>query len=193
MPQDLPSEACVRRIVVPAFRRAVVDLFGPQGRDRMVALLEGDAREHFVRDVGAESKWFPARHLIAWGFAAWEGPAERKRELMSSLVRRQWDLSFGIVRRMLLHLAAPAPIVGRLGKLWEQDNIGGTMTASLDADERGATIYLSDSPFVDTPHGRASIAEVYRHAFSQTRARDVAEAHALDGGRRMVIRLKWTM
>jgi hypothetical protein len=192
--QSIPAEPCTKRIVVPAFRRAVVDLWGDEGRERTIANLTGDAREEFIADaVGANRIWFPTRIIIAWGFAIWEGPANRTRDDMARFVRRQWDLSMGVVRRVILHMAAPAPVVARLGALWKQDNTAGELEATLDEGGNGATIHLSDNPFVETPHGRASVAEIYRHAFAQTRAKNVTEMHALDGPRRMVIRLKWTM
>jgi hypothetical protein len=112
---------------------------------------------------------------------------------MAEFVRRQWDLSFGVVRRLLLHMAHPATVIARLEQVYREDNIGGALTATLDEGSKGATIVLSDNPFVDTPHGRASMAEVYRHALAQTRAKNVTEAHALDGARRMQIRLRWTI
>jgi hypothetical protein len=190
---EIPDEPCVRRIVVPAFRRAVVDVCGEGARDQMIALLAGEAREEFIRDaVGANLVWFPERLLIAWGFAAWEGPAARTRETMARIVRRQFDLSFGVVRRLILHMAAPASVIARIGPLWRQDHTAGELTASVDEGGLGATLHLSDHPMVDTPHGRASMAEVYRHAIAQTRAKSVTESHALDGPKRMVIRLKWT-
>jgi hypothetical protein len=190
---EIPAEPCVRRILVPAFRRAMVDIFGEGGRDRMVANLSGESRDEFVQDVvGAHRVWFPVRHIIAWGFATWEGPADRNRDAMARFVRRQWDLSTGVVRRVLLHMAQPQPIVARLPGLWKQDNTAGELEAALDDGGNGATLHLSDNPMVDTPHGRASVAEIYRHAFSQTRAKNVTESHALDGPKRMVIRLKWT-
>ncbi len=178
---------------MPAFRRAIVDVWGDAARDAVLARLTGEARDAFVRDAASESPWFPARHIIDWAFAVWEGPANRSRDAMATFVRRQWDLSFGVVRRTLLHLAAPAPLVARLPQLWKQDNVGGELEASLDAGGLGATLLLRDTPFVETPQGRASVAEIYRHAFSQTRAKDVTEHHALDGARQMMVRLRWKM
>ena len=142
-------------------------------------------------ETGVYFDWFPARLIIAWSFAAWEGPANRVRDEMAACVRRQWDFSFGVIRRLLLHMAPPGPIVARLGPIWKQDNTAGELVATLDEGGSGATIHLVDTPFIDTPHGRASIAETYRHAFAQTRAKNVTEMHALDGPNRMVIRLKW--
>jgi len=176
---------------VPAFRRAIVEVWGEPGRDAVLGRLTGEARDAFVRDVATDRMWFPARHVIAWAFAVWEGPANRSRDEMATFVRRQWDLSFGVIRRALLHLAAPASVVPRLPQIWKQDNIGGVLEASLDAGGLGATLHLRDTPFVDTPQGRASVAEIYRHAFAQTRAKDVTEHHALDGARQMVVRLRW--
>lgn len=190
--RPLPEEPSTRRIVVPAYRRAIVDLFGESGRERVVSLLSGDSREELVRDVTANLEWIAARHLIAWTFAIWEGPAERQRDAMTQFVRRQWDLSFGVVRRLLLHMATPQSIVGRLPQIWKQDNSAGELEAVLDDGGHGATIHLSDTPFIETPHGRASMAEIYRHAFSQTRARQVTETHALEAPARMVLRLRWT-
>ena len=190
---EIPAEPCLRRISVPAFRRAVVDVCGVPGRDQMILLLSGEARDEFIGDVvGANMVWFPTRHFIAWGFAAWEGPAARTREVMERIVRRQFDLSYGVVRRLILHMAPPASVIERVGPLWKRDHTAGELVATVDEGGRGATLHLSDSPFVDSPHGRASVAEVYRHALSLTRAKNVTETHALDGPKRMVIRLKWT-
>lgn len=189
----MPAEPCVRRIVVPGFRQAVIDQWGEEGRARTLANLTGEARDELAADVvGGHRVWFPTRHVIAWSFAIWEGPAERSREEMARFIRRQWDLSMGVVRRVILHLAPPGPVVARLGALWKQDNTAGELDAALDPSGKGATIHLADTPFVDTPHARASIAEIYRHAFAQTRAKNVTETHALDGPRRMVIRLRWS-
>ena len=190
--RPLPDEPCTRRIVVPAYRRAVVDLFGDAGRTQVIALLDGDSRDEFVRDVTPNREWIPARHLIAWSFAVWEGPANRQREPMAELVRRQWDLSFGVVRKLLLHMASPSAIVARLPQIWKQDHTAGTLEAVLDDGGSGATLRMSDTPFIETPQARAGMAEIYRHAFAQTRARNVTETHALEAPNRMVLRLRWT-
>ena len=190
--RPLPDEPSTRRIIVPAYRRAIVDLFGEPGREQVIALLSGDSRDEFVRDVTANTRWIPSRHLIAWSFAIWEGPAARRRDVMAEFVRRSWDLSFGVIRKLLLHMATPDSIVVRLPEIWKQDNTAGTLEAALADGGRGATLHLSDTPFIDTPHGRASIAEIYRHALAQTRASNVTETHALDSPTRMVIRLRWT-
>jgi hypothetical protein len=189
-----PEEPCIKRILVPAWRRAVIDVWGEAGRAEIIEHLSGESREAFIRDLpDAHPEWFPVRHVIAWAFAAWEGPAKRVREDMALFVRRQWDLSFGVIRRLILHMAHPSSIVPRLADLWKQDNNCGGVDAELDDGGMGATIHVWDTPFVDTPHGRASVAEIYRHAFEQTRAKRVTETHALDGHGRMVIRLKWLM
>lgn len=167
-------------------------MFGDEGRARTLALLPEDSRAELERDV-TTTLWFPSRHVIAWAFAIWEGPAGRDREVMSAFVRKQWDLSFGVVRRMMLHLASPTTIVPRLPKLWREDHNVGEVTSSLEDEGRGATVHFEGTPFVDTPHGRASMAEVYRHAFAQTRARNVTATHAADGPHGMVLRLRWTL
>jgi len=190
-PRPPTSEPCVRRIVVPAFRQAIVDTWGEPGRAQVIAALRDEAREAFVNDGAHKGHWFPARHVIAWAFATWEGPAHRVREDMARCIRRQWDLSFGIVRRTLLLLAHPAPIVPKLPRLWTEDNSSGELAATLEEGGQGATLRIAGTPFADTPHGRASMAEVYRHAFSRTRASQVTETHAADGPSGMVIRLKW--
>lgn len=186
-----PSEPSIRRYVVPAFRRALIDVFGEQGRAQTIALLEGEAREELAREIPSTQDWFPIRHMISWGFAVWEGPAKREREIMTRFVRHQWDLSHGVVRRLLLHMASPQVVVSRLAKLWTEDNTGGVLEATLDDDERGASIVIRDTQWAETPHARASMAEVYRHAFSQTRARDVTETHAADGPKDLSIKLRW--
>lgn len=191
-PKPAPDEPSVRSIIVPAFRSTMLAMWGEPGRDRIAALLDEEARGELLREVAADRDWFPARHLIAWTFAAWEGPAGRRREEMAEFVRRQWDASFGVIRRLLVHMAAPTMVIARLPAIWKQDHSAGALTATVDEDGRAATIEISDTPFVDTPHARASMAETYRHGLAQTRARNVTESHALDGPRRMRIRLRWT-
>ncbi|MGZ3424196.1 MAG: hypothetical protein ACXVEE_40425 [Polyangiales bacterium] len=185
------GEPCVRRFVIPAFKRAIVEQFGAEGRAEALALLQGDSQAELASELTPEGHWYPCRHVIAWSFAVWEGPAKRDRETMAKFMRRQWDLGTGVVRRVLLHMASPSAVVPRLGELWLKDNNAGEVTAELEG-ANGAAIWIKDTPFVDTPQARASMAEIYRHAFAQTRAKNVAETHALDGARTMVIKLRWT-
>ena len=46
----------------------------------------------------------------------------------------------------------------------------------LEPDGKSATIHIIDHPFTETPHARAAMAESYRYAFSQTRAKEVTES-----------------
>lgn len=183
------GEPHTRGYMVPPFKRALVERFGEEGRQRALALLQGDAREALASPVSVGA-WFPTRHMIVWGFAVYDGPCGGDRELMAAFVRHQWDLGVGVVRRMMLHMAPPTAIVPRLAKLWEEDNSAGELHAEMQGSH-AAVLRISNTPWVDSPQTRLSMAEVYRHAFANTRAREVTASHTFEAPRTMTIRLRW--
>jgi serine/threonine-protein kinase len=186
------KEPMQRRIFVNAAKRAAVLLWGEDGLNEIAQALDDDTREEFFRTMSVEDQ-IACRHVINWCFAAWEGPAKQNKAKMSEYVDRIFDFGFGVIRRAVLRLADPAVLVPRLPGFWKEDYSSGELTSVVDPDGRSATIHVSDHPFTETPHGRASVAEGYRYAFSQTRAKEVTESHGLAKPGVLMFRLRWTL
>lgn len=189
MALPLPDEPCTRRFMVPGYRRAVLEMFGKEGRDQVLAALDDELRNAYLDDSATRQDWFPTRYLIGWTFAIYEGPAKLDREVMTRFVRLQWDYTFGAVRKMLLHLAPPEAILKRAPALWKQDHTAGTLEVTIG--EKSASITISDTPFGETPQARLSMAEIYRYSLEQTRATNVRAHPMAAGNRGLTIRLNW--
>jgi serine/threonine protein kinase len=187
------AEPMQRRVFVPAAKRAAALLWGDEGLNDIVARVDPETRADFLR-VGAGDEWIATRHVVDWCLRTFEGPCHHDRNRMVEYVDRVFDLSYGVIRRFVLRLADPVGVVPRLGGFWRHDHTAGEMTAKVDASNKGCTLRLVDSPYTELPHSRAGLAETYRYAFAQTRARGVTESHALErvGGKgTLVIRIRW--
>ena len=102
------------------------------------------------------------------------------------------DLSFGRTRRALLRFATPARLVARAALLWRHDHSHGTLLVeTLDEGPRVIVGKLRDHPYVASRVARNAVAESFRHVIALTGARDVKEAHALDGTTSMTMRFSW--
>lgn len=188
MPDARPVEApSIRFYQLRASVDASKALFGESATAAVAQSMSSDVRST-LDGVGTAMSWIPVQHLIDWTFGVWEGPAERNRETMVTYTRRQVDLGFGRVRRALLTLVSPRQLLGRAPELWERDNIGGVV--SVDVAESQAEWTLSEHPYCDTPHARASMAEVLRYCIELTRAKDVTATHGLYVGA-LRVTLRW--
>jgi hypothetical protein len=194
--QEPAKEALQRRIYVPALKRAAVLLWGDDGLNAIAGACGDDARAEFFRTVSAD-EWVPCRHVIEWCLRAFEGPCRRDRNKMAEYVDRAYDFSYGVVRKFIVRLADPTSIVPRLPAFWKQDHSEGELSSEIDAAGKGCIIRVTGSPYVAIVHSRAGMAETYRYGFSQTRAKEVTESHALERGAGkqgsdvLVIKLRW--
>jgi hypothetical protein len=177
-----------RWFAAPAARRAAVEVWGATGVAAIEARLPAEARPCFAEGAPPR-EWMPTGHFIAWMYAAFEGPAEHDLDVTKAYVRRVFDLSYGVIRRFILHMARPEDVIPKLPKMWKQDQTGGEMT--VEVRERGAVIRLSNSPYTRTVYTRAGMAENYRYALSLTRAKNVVEWHALESEGVLVMWFKW--
>jgi hypothetical protein len=134
--------------------------------------------------------WFPERPLIALNYAIFEGLCDRKRELYFPWVHRMLDLSFGVVKKLVLSMASPRKVFESAAELWKADHTHGEMEGRCEADGRG-TMVLHDSLFVDTPQARAAMAEMLRYIMELGGARGAIEKHALVPPRTLEVRLRW--
>ncbi len=187
------KEAMQKRIFIPAGKRAAVMLWGEEGLNEIAAALEDETRNEFFRATSGE-EWIPARFVIEWCLRVFEGPCKRDRNKMAEYVDRVYDLSYGVIRKVVVKFADPASIVPRLPGFWKQDHSAGELTAELDPSGKGCTLRITGTPYTELVHSRAGMAEVYRYGFAQSRAKEVTESHTLErvGGKQvLVIRLKW--
>ena len=135
--------------------------------------------------------WVRERALIAWNFALWEGPVDRKRDRYEVWLHRMTDLSFGVVKRLVLSMASPEKVLSSARDLWKSDHTHGSMHGHCDG-HRG-TVTLADSPYVETPQGRAGIAEMLRYIMELAGARGALERHALLPTGVLEVRLRWAL
>jgi hypothetical protein len=133
--------------------------------------------------------WVREHALIAWNFALWEGPVDRKRQRYEAWLHRMTDLSFGVVKRLVLSMASPEKVLTSAADLWKSDHTHGRMLGHCDGN-RGI-VTLVDSPYVETPQGRAGIAEMLRYIMQLAGARGAIERHALVPPRALEVRLHW--
>jgi len=182
-----PPEPAMKGFYLTAFHRAAGEQWGQDGlRDIRARMPPREAEEAFVERAPL---WVPERVVVAWCFALWEGPADRKRPGYVAWLHRHMDLSFGRVRKWLIGLASPHKLVEMAGNVWRRDHSHGTLSGA--ADGKRAVFTLHDHPYVDTPQARASIAEVYRYSVELTRAQNVTETHALVAPGTLEVRVRW--
>jgi len=179
-----------RRFYVQPMKRAAVLLWGDDGLNQIAAALPDDTREEFFRVVQSDP-WIAARHLIAWMYAAHQGPSQLSLPKTREYIDRIFDYGSGVILRSLLHMADPVALVPRLGPLWKKENTHGELTGSVDPGGKSATFRLTGSPYTETPQTRGGLAENYRYAFSLTRAKNVRETHSLEKPETLVFRIRW--
>jgi hypothetical protein len=187
------KEPMQKRLFVPAAKKAAVLLWGDDGLNEIASALDNDTRTEIFRTGGGD-EWIESRHVIEWCLRTFEGPCRRDRNKMAEYVDRAYDLSYGVVRKAVVKFADPAAIVARLPGFWKQDYNVGELVAEVDPSGKGCIIRITGSPYTELVHTRAGQAEIYRYGFSQTRAKEVTESHALerDNGKQvLVIRLRW--
>jgi hypothetical protein len=185
-----PTEPLQRRIFVPAAKRAAVLLWGEDGLNDIAQKLHDDTREEFFKIVGTE-EWIPARHVIHWCYVAHHGPCGMSVPKMREYIDRVFDFSYGVVRRSVLRMADPVAITPRVGPMWKEEHTAGELEGAVEAGGKSALFRLVGSPFTETPHTRAGIAESYRYAYALTRAKNVTETHALEKPGVLTFRIRW--
>ncbi len=161
--------------------------FGDEATAAVVQAMPEDVQKT-ISDISTAMSWIPVENLITWTFGVWEGPAERSRDTMVEYTRRQVDLGFGRVRRALLTMVSPKMLLNRAPELWDRDNRGGRVT--VEVDDKQAVWTLSDHPYCETPHARASMAEVLIYCIEMTRAKNVSGTHGLYLGS-LRVTLRW--
>lgn len=180
---------CERGVFFIAYLEAMKKLWGAAAVEAVASELAEDSRAAVFRQL-SPSEWIPERHLIALNLATWAGPARRKRADYARCIAVTMDLSFGVVRRALIQLASPKLLLESAPKLWREDHTHGELEVeSISA--KGAVLRLREHPFVGLPQSRAAIAECLRYCVALTRARNVTEAHRLEGEDVMLLRLAW--
>ena len=182
------AEACAASRVFVASRAAAVARFGNEGLKDISARLPDEARMLADTALIAE-KWLPERWIIAWQEAVWNGPARKDDGAFRSYVRAVTDHGFGRVRRLLVNLVTPATVCTRAAELWQDEHTHGSLTAEPVGNV--VTIRLRAHPYVGRPVSRLVMAESLRYAASLTRAKDVREAHRLDGDT-LEVKLTWS-
>jgi hypothetical protein len=182
------AEPKLKRFYPVACRDALREIWGVEGVDDVKRRMSPRERDEMFADP--LPLWFPERPLIAFNFALWEGPAARDRETYSRWLRRMTDLSFGLVKRLLLSVASPRKIIESAHEIWKADHTHGVMEGRCEADDRG-TIVLRDSLFMQTPQARAGMAEMLRYIVELGGAKGAIEKHALVPPGVLQVKLRW--
>jgi hypothetical protein len=181
------AEPGIKRFYVAASRDAVRAVWGEDGlADVAGRMSERDRETIFAPHLPL---WVRERALIAFSFALWEGPVDRKRERYEKWLHTMTDMSFGVVKRLVLSMASPEKVLLGAGDLWKADHTHGVMTGRFDG-HRGI-ITLTDSPFVETPQARAATAEMLRYIMELAGAKGVLEKHALVPPGILEVKLHW--
>lgn len=182
------GEPKLKRFYATACSDALREIWGADGVEDVKRRMPARERdEMFAEHLPI---WFPERPLIAFNFALWEGPCGRDRERYFRWLRRQADLSFGVVKKLVLSMASPRKIIESAGELWKADHTHGVMEGRCEGDGHG-TLVLRDSIFVDTPQARAGISENLRYIVELAGAKGVVEKHSLLPPRALEVRLRW--
>jgi hypothetical protein len=182
------GEPKLKRFYAVASCDALREIWGTDGvADVTRRMPERERHEMFAENLPI---WFPERPLIAFNFALWEGPCDRDRERYFRWLRRMTDLSFGVVKKLVLSMASPRKILESAAELWKADHTHGVMEGRCEGDDHG-TIILRDSVFVDTPQARAGMAENLRYIMELGGAKGAIEKHALVPPRTLEVRLRW--
>jgi hypothetical protein len=180
-------EPKIKRFYVAASRDAVRDLWGESGLADVASRMAA-----FDRDAMLDPQlpaWVRERALIAFSFALWEGPVGRVRTRYERWLHRMTDMSFGVVKRLVVSLASPEKILESAGAMWKADHTHGVMTGRCDG--RRGVLTLADSPYIETPQGRAATAEMLRYILQLAGARGVVEKHALVPPGILEVKLRW--
>jgi hypothetical protein len=177
----------VKRFYVTASLDAARALWGDGGMADVAARMSAQDRD--AVHAPHLPLWVRERALIAWNFALWEGPVDRKRERYEAWLHKMTDMSFGVVKRLVLSMASPEKVLTSAADLWKSDHTHGRMLGHCDGN-RG-TVTLVDSPYVETPQGRAGIAEMLRYIMQLAGAKGAIEKHALVPPGVLEVRLRW--
>jgi len=179
-------EPLLKRYNVTAARDAVVDLWGREALADVYARMPQAEREYLMAPMPA---WVPVRVPVALSFAVYEGPVGRDKAKFYKFLHRHTDNSVGRVRKLLLGLANPERIFAEAPKMWRSEHTVGSLEARIDG--KSGMAILRDHPYVESPHGRAAIAETFRYLVELSRAKDVTETHALVGTSAVEVKLRW--
>jgi len=181
------SEPKIKRFYAAASRDAVRVLWGEAGlADVAARMTERDREVMLAPDLPL---WVPERALIAFNFALWEGPVDRARPRYEKWLHTMTDMSFGVVKRLVLSMASPEKVLLASGEMWKADHTHGVMTGRCDG-KRGM-VTLTGSEFVATPQARAGMAEMSRYILQLAGAKGVVEKHALVPPGVLEIKLRW--
>lgn len=185
------DEPRARRTIFAALRRSANDLWGTDGLLRIGDAMSVEARRRCIDALVIEEEMLPERFVLEWYESVWAGPAERDKATYLGFLDRMMDHGFGRVRKLLLAMATPTVLAQKSSELWRHDHTHGELSWRPLTD-RSIELTLTDHPYVETPLGRSSIAEIYRYAVSLTRVKHVTEKHWLGASGTLVVTLHWS-
>lgn len=184
------AEPCARRTIFAGFRYAASDVFGRDALQQVAELMSDEARRRCIDVAVIDEEMLPERFVLEWYEAAWEGLAERDRDLYNRFLTRMMDHGFGRVRKLLLGMATPVMLAQKASQLWRHDHSHGELTCHTTG-ERSLQLQLRDHVYVDTPLARSSIAEIYRYVGSLSRRKNVTSKHFLKDERILAVNIEW--
>lgn len=180
------DEPMLKRHNVIAARDAVVHLWQKPALDEVLARMPEAERAILCGPLAA---WVPVRVPVQLGHAVWEGPVGRDKARYHAYLHRQTDMTTGRIRKALLGLAKPERIFAQAPAMWRSEHTAGTLEASVEG--KSGVVVLRDHPYVESPQGRAAIAETFRYIVELSRAKGATETHALIAPGAVEVKLRW--
>jgi hypothetical protein len=183
------AEPHVKRYFATATRDALREQWGDAGVRSTAERLPEDVRADVFHDRGGT--WIPERSFIAFHIAIFEGVAGHEREPYSKVIRRMTELSFGVVRKLLVSMASPRRIFESGPAIWKADHTHGIFECRLHESGHRGVLSLRESPYTESPHARAGLAENMRYVLELSGARGAIETHGLVSPGVLEIKLRW--
>jgi hypothetical protein len=186
---NLATEPQVKRYFATATRDALREQWGEAGVRSTAERLPQRVRDDVLHDRGGT--WVCERSFIAFHIAIFEGVAGHEREPYVKMIRRMTELSFGVVRKLLVSIASPRRIFESGPAIWKADHTHGVLECRLHESGNRGVLSLRESPYADSPHARAGLAENLRYVLELSGARGAVETHMLVSPGVLEIKVRW--
>jgi hypothetical protein len=158
----------------------VLDLWGPEGVERVAERLPLATRVATIDGIVLPFEWVGLDHVVAWHDAIWSGAARGDERELARLVARSIELGFGRFKSAFFAGITPARLVDRAQELWRYQHTHGEVEITVEG-QRG-TVVLKNHPYVEHASSRRVTAESYRHIVTMTGATDVTAAWGVAAG-----------
>ena len=178
----------MKRYFATATRDALREQWGNAGVRDTAERVPQRVRDDILHDRGT---WVSERSFIAFHIAIFEGVAGHDRETYNRIIRRTTEMSFGVVRKLLVSMASPRRIFESGPAIWKADHTHGVLECRLHESGHRGVLALRDSPFTESPHARAGLAENLRYVLELSGAKGAIETHGPAGPGVLEIKVRW--